>query len=62
MNIDEVDKVIKDLYDSLKTDNKIIWNQWKIASLSLICSVIVSHSWRIMYRISWLNKKQKKQQ
>ena len=41
MNIDEVDKVIKDLYDSLKTDNKIIWNQWKIASLSLICSVIV---------------------
>ena len=36
MNIDEVDKVIKDLYDSLKTDNKIIWNQWKIASLSLI--------------------------
>ena len=27
MNIDEVDKVVKDLYDSLKTDNKIIWNQ-----------------------------------
>ena len=33
---DEADESIKELSDSLKIDIKIIWNRWKVASLSLI--------------------------
>ena len=33
---DEADEAIKELYISLKKDRKIISNQWKVVSLSLI--------------------------
>ena len=32
----KVNKVIKDLFDHLKIDTKIIRNQWKVVSLSSI--------------------------
>ena len=33
---DEADEVIKELFDSLKTDIKIIWSQQKVMILFLI--------------------------
>ena len=33
---DEVDEVIKEIYDALKNRYKKIWNQRKVASLSLL--------------------------
>ena len=33
---DEADEVIKELFDSLKTDIKIIWSQQKVVILFLI--------------------------
>ena len=32
----KADKVVKELVHSLKIDIKIIWNQWKLGSLSMI--------------------------
>ena len=40
---DEADEVIKQLFDSLKIDIKIIWNRWKIvimSSIMLICCIV----------------------
>ena len=53
---DETGRVIKILFDLLKKDIEIIWNQWKVASLSLITSIYIIN---VIRQICFVDKKQK---
>ena len=40
---DKADKVINEFLIHLKIDIRIIWNQWKVASLSLVTFIYKCH-------------------